>query len=58
MAGFFSRLVKGLSKSRDNMGQGVDDALSGYTSIDEDFYDEIEEILVMGMSESAQRLPS
>jgi len=48
MAGFFSRLVKGLSKSRDNMGQGVDDALSGYTSIDEDFYDEIEEILVMG----------
>lgn len=48
MAGFFSRLVKGLSKSRDNMGQGVDDALSGYTSIDDDFYDEIEEILVMG----------
>ena len=48
MAGFFSRLVKGLTKSRDNMGASMDDALSGFTSIDDDFYDEIEEILVMG----------
>lgn len=46
--GFWSRLVHGLSKSRDNVGAGVEDALSGYSSIDDDFYDEIEEILVMG----------
>ena len=46
--GFFSRLVRGLTKSRDNLGSSVEDALSGYTSIDDDFYDEIEEILVMG----------
>lgn len=46
--GFWSRLVRGLSKSRDSMGTSVDDALSGFTSIDDDFYDEIEEILVMG----------
>ncbi len=46
--GFWSRLVHGLSKSRDTMGTSVDDALSEFTSIDDDFYDEIEEILVMG----------
>lgn len=46
--GFFSRLVRGLTKSRDNLGSSVEDALSGYTSIDDDLYDEIEEILVMG----------
>lgn len=46
--GFFSRLVRGLTKSRDNLGSSVEDALAGYTSIDDDFYDEIEEILVMG----------
>lgn len=46
--GFWSRLVHGLSKSRENVGAGVEDALSGYSTIDDDFYDEIEEILVMG----------
>ena len=46
--GFFKRLVEGLSKTRDNIVSGVDRIFSGFSSIDEDFYEEIEEILVMG----------
>ncbi len=46
--GFFKRLVEGLTKTRDNIVSGIDSIFSGYSSIDDDFYDEIEEILVMG----------
>ncbi len=46
--GFFRRLVAGLSKTRDNIVSGIDNIFSGFSSIDEDFYEEIEEILVMG----------
>lgn len=46
--GFFSRLVKGLTKTRDNIVAGFDSIFSGFSSIDDDFYDEIEEILIMG----------
>ncbi len=46
--GFFSRLVAGLTKTRDSIVSGFDSIFSGYSSIDDDFYDEIEEILVMG----------
>lgn len=46
--GFFKRLVEGLSKTRENIVSGIDSIFSGYSSIDEDFYEEIEEILVMG----------
>ncbi len=46
--GFFKRLVEGLSKTRNNIVSGIDAIFSGYSSIDDDFYDEIEEILVMG----------
>ena len=46
--GFFKRLVEGLSKTRVNIVSGIDSIFSGYSSIDEDFYEEIEEILVMG----------
>lgn len=46
--GFFSRLVKGLSKTRDNIVSGIDAIFSGFSSIDDDFYEEIEEILIMG----------
>ncbi len=45
--GFFSRLVAGLAKTRDNIVSGIDSIFSGYSSIDEDFYEEIEEILIM-----------
>lgn len=46
--GFFKRLVKGLTKTRDSIVSGIDSIFSGFSSIDEDFYEEIEEILVMG----------
>ncbi len=46
--GFFKRLVKGLTKTRDNIVSGFDAIFSGFSSIDDDFYEEIEEILVMG----------
>ena len=46
--GFFRRLVQGLSKTRDNIVSGNDSIFSGFSSIDDDFYEEIEEILIMG----------
>ena len=46
--GFFSRLVSGLAKTRANIAAGIDSIFSGYSAIDEDFYEEIEEILIMG----------
>ena len=46
--GFFKRLVSGLSKTRDNIAAGIDSIFSGFSSIDDDFFEEIEEILVMG----------
>ena len=46
--GFFSRLVAGLSKTRSNIVEGIDSIFSGFSKIDEDFYEEIEEILIMG----------
>lgn len=46
--GFFSRLVAGLTKTRDSLISGIDSIFSGFSAIDEDFYEEIEEILIMG----------
>lgn len=46
--GFFKRLVEGLTKTRDNIAAGIDAVFSGFSKIDEEFYEEIEEILVMG----------
>ncbi len=45
--GFFSRLVAGLSKTRDNIVAGIDSIFNGFSNIDEDFYEELEEILIM-----------
>ncbi len=46
--GFFRRLAEGLTKTRNNIVAGIDSVFNGFSSIDDDFYDEIEEILVMG----------
>lgn len=46
--GFFKRLVQGLTKTRDNIVSGIDSIFSGFSSIDDEFYEEIEEILIMG----------
>lgn len=48
MGGFFSRLKEGLSKTRDNIVKGIDSVFNGFSAIDEDFYEELEEILIMG----------
>ena len=46
--GFFKRLVSGLSKTRDNIVTGMDSIFHGFSKIDEDFYEELEETLIMG----------
>ena len=46
--GFFGRLVEGLTKTRDNIVSGIDSIFSGFSAIDDDFYEEIEETLIMG----------
>ncbi len=46
--GFFSRLKQGLTKTRNNIVQGMDSVFKGYSHIDEDFYEELEEVLIMG----------
>ncbi len=46
--GFFKRLVSGLAKTRDNVVSGMDSIFHGFSNIDEDFYEELEETLIMG----------
>ena len=46
--GFFQKLIDGLTKTRDNFVKNMDYVFRGFTNIDEDFYEELEEILIMG----------
>ncbi|WP_207648934.1 signal recognition particle-docking protein FtsY [Hespellia stercorisuis] len=46
--GFFKRLISGLTKTRDNIVSGMDSIFSGFSKIDEEFYEELEETLIMG----------
>ena len=46
--GFFKRLVSGLAKTRDNIVSGFESIFSAFSSIDDDFYEELEETLIMG----------
>ena len=46
--GFFSRLVEGLTKTRNNIVSGIDALFRGFSKIDDEFYEELEEILIMG----------
>lgn len=46
--GFFKKINKGLKKTRDSMAGAIDLVLRGRTEIDDDFFDELEEILIMG----------
>lgn len=46
--GFFARLKEGLSKTRNNIVRGIDSLFGGFSAIDEDFYEELEEVLIMG----------
>ena len=45
---FWQRLIKGLTKTRDNFIKSMDYIFNGFTNIDEDFYEELEEVLIMG----------
>lgn len=45
--GFFKKLVSGLSKTRDQIISGIDSIFTGSSNIDEDFYEELEELLIM-----------
>ncbi len=45
--GFFSRLAAGLSKTRNSIVSGIDSIFSGFSAINDDFYEELEEILIM-----------
>lgn len=45
--GFFSKLINGLAKTRDSFVSGIDSIFSGFSEIDEDFYEELEEVLIM-----------
>ena len=45
---FFAKLQQGLSKTRDNIAKGIDNVFSGFSTIDDDFYEELEETLIMG----------
>ena len=45
--GFFSRLKAGLAKTRNSINESFDQLFKGFSSIDDDFYDELEETLIM-----------
>lgn len=46
--GFFSRLWSGLTKSRDQFSSGLSSAFQDFTKADEDFFEKLEEVLIMG----------
>ena len=46
-AGFFKRLVSGLTKTRDHLADSLNQIFHGHSELDEDFYDELEEVLIM-----------
>ncbi|MEG0566028.1 MAG: signal recognition particle receptor subunit alpha, partial [Hungatella sp.] len=37
-----------MTKTRDNIVSGMDSIFNGFSAIDDDFYEEIEETLIMG----------
>lgn len=45
--GFFKRLVSGLTKTRDSITEGLNQLFHGHSELNDDFYDELEEVLIM-----------
>ena len=45
--GFFDKIKAGLSKTRDALSNTLDNVFSGFSEIDDDFYDELEESLII-----------
>jgi fused signal recognition particle receptor len=46
--GIFAKIKNGLKKTRENMSASVTSMLHSFTKIDEDLFEELEELLVMG----------
>ena len=46
--GFFAKIKEGLKKTRDSIVGKIDSVLKSFTKIDEELFEEIEEILIMG----------
>ena len=46
--GFFSKIAAGLKKTRDSLMNSVNTVLRAFTKIDEELFEELEEILIMG----------
>ncbi len=46
--GFFAKLQNGLTKTKEGVVKGINNVLSNFSSVDEDFYEELEETLIMG----------
>ena len=45
--GFFSKLKESLSRTRDNLSGRVDQLVANYEELDDDFYDELLDILIL-----------
>ena len=45
--GFFDKIKQGLQKTRDALGSTLGNVFSGFSEIDDDFYDELEESLIL-----------
>ena len=48
MAGFFKKLLSGHTKTRNNVVSGLNSIFHSFSKIDDDFYEELEEMLIMG----------
>jgi fused signal recognition particle receptor len=46
--GLFANLKNGLAKTRDNIVSGFNQIFTGFSSIDDEFYEELEETMIMG----------
>ena len=47
--GFFDKIKAGLAKTREALSNTLDEVFTGYNEIDEDFYDELEETLILAV---------
>lgn len=45
--GLFSKIAQGLKKTRDNMAQQMDNLFKSFKKVDEELFEELEEILIM-----------
>ena len=46
--GFFGKLAKGLAKTRYSIAKGLDSAFGDYEVIGDEFYEDLEEVMIMG----------